>query len=39
MGNNDDGDDDDGVFEAVGAQIGGVNEPGAQQAPNNIVDG
>jgi hypothetical protein len=35
----DDDDDDDGEFLAGGAQVQGENEPWAQQAPNNNVDG
>jgi hypothetical protein len=37
--NDDDGDDDDGIFGPLGGQIPGANEVGAEQAPNNNADG
>jgi hypothetical protein len=38
-GNDDGGNDDDGIFGPLEGQIPGTNEPRAGHAPNNNVDG
>ena len=38
-GNDDSGNDDDGIFGPLGGQISGANELGAKHAPNNNDDG